>query len=80
MHEPTKPISYDSEDINFDDIPEITDFTGWVKNPHYGKFIKDGKFTVQVHCADHTKLQEIEAATGKVLSSKRIVEERRLAI
>jgi hypothetical protein len=35
------------EDINFDDIPEITDFSNAIKNPFAGKF-KDG-FRFRIH-------------------------------
>ena len=35
---------HDDESINYDDIPEITDFSKAGRNPHAGRFIKNGKF------------------------------------
>ena len=37
----SKAVIYDDEGINYDDIPEITDFSKGRKNPFAGKF-KDG--------------------------------------
>ena len=37
-----------SERIDTSDIPEITDFTGAVKNPYYNKLINKG-FSVVIH-------------------------------
>ena len=39
-------VTYDEEGIKFDDIPEITDFSNWRKNPFAGQF-KNG-FTVVI--------------------------------
>ena len=44
-------VAYDDEGINYDDIPKITDFSKAVKNPHVGKFIKNGKFTAIIEKA-----------------------------
>ena len=75
MDEGTKKtaMSYDGEVIDVSDIPEITDFSKAIKKPHAGKFIKDGKFWVRVHYNDRIEMQEVEAATKTILSS-RIIE------
>jgi len=41
-------ILYDEEGINYDDIPEITDFSKGRKNPFAGKF-KDGYTIIVEH-------------------------------
>ena len=63
-------MSYDGEEIDVSDIPEITDFSRAVKNPYAGKFIRDGKFWVRVHFNDRVEMQEVEAATKTILSTK----------
>lgn len=47
-------IAYDDEGINYDDIPEITDFSKGRKNPFAGKF-KDG-YTVIVEHKDYDEV------------------------
>jgi len=47
-------VVYDDEGINYDDIPEITDFSNARKNPFAGKF-KDG-YTIIV---EHKDFDEI---------------------
>ena len=47
-------VVYDDEGINYDDIPEITDFSKARKNPFAGKF-KDG-YTIIV---EHKDFDEI---------------------
>lgn len=42
------------KNINFDDIPEITDFSGAIKNPFAGKF-RNG-YTVLVEHADYDEI------------------------
>ena len=42
------------EDINFDDIPEITDFSNAVKNPFAGKF-RNG-YTIIVEHKDYDEI------------------------
>ncbi|MCL2388139.1 MAG: hypothetical protein FWC89_11430 [Defluviitaleaceae bacterium] len=39
---------YDEEGINYDDIPEITDFSNWRKNPFAGRF-KNGYTVIVEH-------------------------------
>jgi hypothetical protein len=34
----SKKVMYDEEGINYDDIPEITDFSKAIKNPFAGRF------------------------------------------
>ena len=41
-------VNYDEEGINYDDIPEITDFSKGRKNPFAGKF-KDGYTVIVEH-------------------------------
>ena len=40
------PLVYNDEGINFDDIPEIKDFSGWRRHPLAGTF--NGEYTVIV--------------------------------
>jgi hypothetical protein len=47
-------VAYDNEGINYDDIPEITDFTNARKNPFAGKF-KDG-YTIIVEHKDYDEV------------------------
>ena len=47
-------FSYDDQDINFDDIPEITDFSKFVKNPFAGRF-KNG-YTIIVEHEDYDEV------------------------
>ena len=49
-----KPVAYDGEDVNLDDIPEITDFSKAVKNPFAGKF-KYG-YTIKVEHSDYDEI------------------------
>jgi len=45
---------YDNEGINYDDIPEITDFSKFTKNPFAGQF-KNG-YTVIVEHENHEEI------------------------
>ena len=49
-----KEWAYDNEGINYDDIPEITDLSKFVKNPFAGQF-KDG-YTVIIEHEDHEEI------------------------
>ncbi|MCL2264242.1 MAG: hypothetical protein FWC08_13590 [Defluviitaleaceae bacterium] len=40
------------------------DFANAVKNPHYGKFIKNGKFTVEVEHEGYNEVFEVDIKTG----------------
>jgi len=44
-----------NDDIDLSDIPEITDFSGYIRNPFAGKVQKDGKYTVTINMTDGTK-------------------------
>lgn len=46
------------EDINYDDIPKITDFSKGRKNPFAGKF-KNG-YTIIVEHEDHEEVIEVK--------------------
>ena len=41
-------VNYDNEGINYDDIPEIKDFSKGRKNPHARK-IKENGYSVTIH-------------------------------
>ena len=41
------------------------DFAGAIKNPYYGKLIKNGKYTVIVEHADYDEVIEVDVKTGK---------------
>lgn len=51
-------VSYDEEGINYDDIPEVTDFSKGRKNPFAGMF-KDG-YTIIVEHKDHDEIIEVK--------------------
>jgi len=51
-------VIYDEEGINYDDIPEITDFSGWEKNPFAGRF--NGKFTAIVEHEGYNEVVEYD--------------------
>jgi len=61
----SKAAIYDKEGINYDDIPEITDFSKAVKNPYVGKFIKNGKFTAVIEHEGYTEIAEFDVNTNK---------------
>ena len=80
-------LSYDGELIDVSDIPEITDFTGWHKNPHVGKYIKDGKFTAEIEHEGYNEIAEYDVKTGKktvlqlvVKDSRIIVDDKRMVV
>jgi len=41
------------------------DFAGAVKNPHVGKFIKNGKYTVIVEHSGYDEVIEVDIKTGR---------------
>jgi len=47
-------VAYDNEEINYEDIPKIKDFSKGRKNPFAGKF-KDG-YTVIVEHSDYDEV------------------------
>jgi len=49
---------HDNEEINYDDIPKITDFSKGRKNPFAGKF-RDG-YTVIVEHKDYNEIIEVK--------------------
>lgn len=51
-------VLYDNEGINYDDIPEIVDFSKGRKNPFAGKF-KDG-YTVIVEHKDYDEIVTVK--------------------
>jgi len=52
------PIIPNDEEINYDDIPKITDFTKGRKNPFAGRF-KDG-YTIIIEHTDHDEIIEVK--------------------
>jgi hypothetical protein len=58
MSENLEKVIYDEEGINYDDIPEITDFSKGRKNPFAGKF-KDG-YTIIVEHKDYDEIIEVK--------------------
>ena len=58
-------ISYDGEEIDVSDIPEITDFSGWKKNPYAGKFFKDGKCEIIIEHDGYNEIVEYNKKTGQ---------------
>ena len=72
-----KASVYDKEGINYDDIPEIMDFSKAIKNPYVGKFIKDGKFTAEIEHGGYNEIAEYDVKTGqKTILQLIIVDER----
>jgi len=49
---------YDDESINYDDIPPVTDFSNWRKNPFAGQF-KDG-YTVVVEREGYDEVRKYD--------------------
>ena len=58
MDNSEKKVIYDAEGINYDDIPEITDFSKGRKNPFAGQF-KDG-YTIIIEHDDHEEVIEVK--------------------
>ena len=73
-------ISYDGEEIDFSDIPEITDFSKAIKNPFYGKYIKDGKYTVIIEHSGFDEVAEYEIKTGKKTVLQLIIKDSRILV
>ena len=65
-------MSYDCEKIDVSDIPEVTDFSGWKKNPHAKKIKEDGKYYTRAfdHENGTVTITEIEAETHKIIRSE----------
>ena len=77
-------ISYDGEEIDLSDIPEITDFSKGIRNPYYGKYIKDGKCTIVIEHSGFDEVVEYDIKTGKktvlqlvIKDSQIVIEDRR---
>ena len=63
------------------------DFVGAVKNPHVGKYIKNGKFTAEIEHDGFNEIAEYDIKTGQktvlqliIKDSRIIVEDKRMAI
>jgi len=56
-------IIFENEEINYDDIPKITDFSKGRRNPFAGKF-KDG-YTIIVEHKDHDEIIEVKKTRRK---------------
>ena len=41
------------------------DFSNGVRNPYYGKYIKDGKYIVVVEHDDYNEIIEVDVNTGQ---------------
>ena len=61
-------------------MPEITDFSKGVRNPYYGTFIKDGKFTVVIGHAGFDEVAEYEIDTGKKTVLQLIIKDSRILV
>ena len=73
-------LSYDGDLIDVSDMPEITDFTRWQKNPHVGKYIKDDKFTAVIEHEGYNEIVEYDIKTGKKTILQLVVNDSRIAI
>ena len=83
----SKTVVYDEEGINYDDIPEITDFTKSIKNPYVGKFIKNGKFTAEIEHDGYNEIVEYDIKTGHktvrgliIKDNQIVIEDKRVAV
>ena len=56
-------VTYDVENINYDDIPKITDFSKGRKNPFAGKF-KNG-YTIIVEHKDYDEIITVKKTIRK---------------
>ena len=69
---PTLP----DENINFDDIPEITDFSGFKRSPRLAKFrekiLADGRYFTRAfdYGSGTVEITEIDASTHEVIGSQ----------
>jgi len=62
---------YDNEGINYDDIPEITDFSKAVKNPFAGQ-LKNG-YTVIVEHEDYDEVITVtKSKRGKISNTSAV--------
>jgi len=59
---------YDKEGINYDDIPEVTDFSKFVKNPLAGQ-LKNG-YTIIVEHEDHDEIITIKKSRREKQQAK----------
>jgi len=57
-YDASETVIYDDEGINYDDIPEITDFSKGKKNP-YAKLFKDG-YTITIEHEDYDEIITIK--------------------
>ena len=76
----TKTVVYDEEGINYDEIPEITDFSKWRKNPFAGRF-RDG-FIAIVEREGYNEIREYDftkipyPSTGSLIPIEVTIEKR----
>ena len=73
-------LSYDGELIDVSDMPEITDFTGWRKNPFVGKFIKNDKFIVEIEHDSYNEVVEYDIKTGQKTLLQLIIKDKSLTV
>ena len=73
-------MSYDGEEIDVSDIPEITDFSGWRKNPHVGNFIKDGKFIAVIEHGGYNEVAEFDIQTNQKTVLQLVVNDERIEV
>jgi len=52
-------VEYDDEGINYDDIPEITDFTNWKRKPEIAERIKDG-YTIIIEYDGYIEIRKYD--------------------
>ena len=72
--------TYDEEGINYDDIPEITDFTKWRKNPFVGKFIKNGKFIAEIEHGGYNEIAEFDTNTGQKTVLQLVIKDSQIVV
>ena len=71
-----KPIANTDENISFDDIPEITDFSGFKKSPRIAKIAAiakaAGRYYTRAFDYDRRmiEIKEIDSATHTVIRTK----------
>ena len=56
------------------------DFSNGVKNPYLGKYIKNGKATIEIEHDGYTEVVEYDVETGQKTVLQLVVKDRRIAV
>ena len=56
------------------------DFSKGIKNPYYGKLIKDGKYTVEIEHRGYNEVVECDINTGEKTVRELVVKDSRITV